>query len=110
MSGEELTRKFKELSAKYVKAIQLDKLDRHDSLTFLHRNYKVHPSELITLMSVFVVLVVLLLDGCNLIASVVCFLLPLVQCLVKMGREESKQVANFMQSNVSDQNSRLTDE
>lgn len=44
MSGEELTRWFKELSAKYVKAIQLDKLDRHDSLTFLHRNYKVHPS------------------------------------------------------------------
>ena len=78
-------KKFKQLSSKFIKILKLDKIDTHESLTFLHRNYKIHPSEIITLTALFIILIILLLDGFNFIASIVCFLIPLLHCLTKMG-------------------------
>ena len=94
MHDSMLTKKYKELSQKYIKALQLEKIDHQESLTFLHRNYGVNPSEIISAVTLFFVLVVLLLDGFNIVASVLCFLLPLFQCLRKIGSEENK-LLNF---------------
>jgi len=44
MSELPLLQKVKQLSHKLMKVINLEKIDQHDSLTFLYKNYKIHPS------------------------------------------------------------------
>lgn len=73
--------KLKQIPNKLMKILNLEKIDQHDSLTFLYKNYRVHPSELITAVLALIVVVVMALDGCNIIASFVCFVLPLANCL-----------------------------
>ena len=77
---------------------------------FLYKNYKIHPSELITAIVALIALIVMVLDGCNIIASFVCFILPLAGCLKELAVSEEKRRLNFVKINASDQNSRLTDE
>jgi len=55
-------------------------------------------------------LVVMVLDGCNVIASLVCFLLPLGNCLKELAANEERRRLNFIKINASEQNSKLTDE
>jgi hypothetical protein len=109
MSEPAYVKQFKQLSSRYMRAVRLEKIDQHESLTFLHRNYNVYPSEIITLLTFLFILAVLVLDGFNIVAAVVGFLLPLLQCLGKLGSEEAKKPINFIHSNV-DEGSRLTDE
>jgi hypothetical protein len=52
----------------------------------------------------------MVLDGCNIIASFACFLLPLASCLKELAESEEKRRLNFVKINASDQNSKLTDE
>ena len=94
-------KKFRQISTRFIKSIKLDKIDSHESLTFLHRNFNVHPSEVITMAVFFILFIILMLDGFNFIASVVCFLLPLVDCLAKIGGVESKKSMNFINSQAS---------
>lgn len=81
MAELNLKNKFQQLSTRLLRILKLEKIDQHESLTFLHKNYKIHPSEVITLATLLVILVILILDGFNIIASVVCFLYPLFKCL-----------------------------
>ena len=44
MAESGLSKQFKEFSHKVAKTLQLEKIDRHESLTFLHKNYNIYPS------------------------------------------------------------------
>jgi hypothetical protein len=81
MSELSVQDKLKLISIKLMKILSLEKIDQHDSLTFLYKNYRIHPSELITAVLALIVVVVMALDGCNIIASLLCFVLPLAHCL-----------------------------
>lgn len=70
-----------------MKILKLEKIDQHDSLTFLYKNYGINPSEVITIIVIFITLLVLILDGFNIIASILCFLLPMVRCLGELGAQ-----------------------
>ena len=76
----------------------------------MYKNYRIHPSELITAVLALIVVVVMALDGCNIIASFVCFVLPLANCLRELAASEEKRQLNFVKISGEEQNSRLTDE
>lgn len=82
-----MSSKFKQLSARFLKLLRLEKIDQHESLTFLYKNYNIRPSEVITTIAILLLAIVLVLDGFNLIASVVCFLFPLFRCLEILAAE-----------------------
>lgn len=84
-----------------MKLLKLERIDHHDSLTFLYKNYGVQPSEVITILVIFIALLILILDGFNIISSILCFLLPMVRCLGEMGAQEAKNPLNFIRLNTS---------
>jgi len=44
MSELSVLDKLKLIPNKLMKILNLEKIDQHDSLTFLYKNYKIHPS------------------------------------------------------------------
>jgi hypothetical protein len=73
--------KVDEFRVKLMRSLKLGGIDENESLTFLKRNYGVRPSDIILVASIIVGLLLLILDGCGILASIVCFVLPCLQCL-----------------------------
>jgi hypothetical protein len=74
-----------------IALVGLEHIDHHESFTFLQRNYRVRPSEIICFIVIVLVLTLMFLDFYGLISSIVCFLLPVMRCYEQL-RSQGKEV------------------
>lgn len=77
---------YETLKDKLLALLHIQDIDNNESLSFLHRNYNTRPSDLIAGCLITLLLLLLLLDGCNLLASLFCFLLPLTRCIQELAK------------------------
>jgi len=63
---------------KFAKKLSLEKIDEYESLGFLEKNYNVKPSHIVSIILCLGIVTILVIDGTNIIASVACFLVPLL--------------------------------
>jgi hypothetical protein len=86
MSEASLKEKFDAFRQKLLTVLRLQDIDDNESLSFLQRNYNIRASEIVMGVLVLLMAVLLLVDGCNLLASVLCFLLPLSRCMEELAQ------------------------